>query len=440
MQHQRMGLRTLGPTDYDGVSALESGVAPRQPLGPGGMPRVLEDGVSERAAPGGGTTSLDLLAGGAAAAAAAAAVRAAEGETRGSGGGSGGSDGQHAAKRPRTEGGSSGGGAREEGGERQRLQRVTSGPEGMPSPAPQQAPMGANVSGSGGGSGPAAGTQQQAAPPPPLQPAGHRLSGPLPPLHTSASLPGLLNGSGHHSGSGGGLPSGSTAQAGQPPDPTPLVPIVAAAVQQLLSQGSPNPQLAALLGGVTPPMPPPLAPPLAQPFGAPGSSSGLPASLLNGALGGGPSPGVTGAQLHAQHAAQAQQQAQDGGEGGDEDEETDDERAFLRPAPGAAQKYGQGNRVLTYDDLAAQVCVCGGGGGGMRRAAFAAWPLAGCRGCSSGRAERRRLTAGCTCFAASVVVTLWSYSAWSACFACCAWPRSPLAARLPAAACSLGTA
>ena len=37
------------------------------------------------------------------------------------------------------------------------------------------------------------------------------------------------------------------------------------------------------------------------------------------------------------------------------EDDTDDDAPFLRPAPGAAQKYGQGNRILTYDDLAAQV-------------------------------------------------------------------------------------
>ena len=61
----------------------------------------------------------------------------------------------------------------------------------------------------------------------------------------------------------------------------------------------------------------------------------------------------------------------------DEDSEGEDPAAFLRPAPGAALKYGQGNRILTYDDLAAQVGAGRPAGGSGR----SWWVLGAAGGC-----------------------------------------------------------
>jgi hypothetical protein len=367
--NQGLGIRGLGPHDYDGASALESGVAPRQPLPGGGgamRPTLADDGGSERqhaiAAVAAAGSSLDILT-------ATAALPQAQADGEGMGGQAGPRQGQLGggggsapdAKRKRAAGESSGcGGAAQEDGEKPRLQRVPSGPVGLASPAPQQQPI---VTGDGSGSG--SGAVQAQAQDPAQPQVSHRLSGSLP-LRRNGSLPVVLNGmngSGHLSGSG--LPSGSTAQLRQPVEATPLAPIVAAAVQQLLAQNSPQLQLAALLAGgaMTPQLPAALGGPFAS-LGAPGSSGGLAGSGMNGLLMNGTSPAVT-AGLRPQR-QQAQQQRYDrqedeaaGGEEEEEeeDEETDDDKPFMRPAPGAAQKYGQGNRVLTYEDLAAQVCV-----------------------------------------------------------------------------------
>lgn len=359
---ERLGLRQLGGADCDGVSALESGVAPRLDVCRG----VVDDQagvVGSIVLP----TMKQREAGSGRGAGDEAEARgeerggAANGDAPGAGGGSRAQDGV----------GNEGGG----GGQTQ-LQRLASGsamlPQGMPSPVPHQQSIAPGVgSGSGGGSGHLPQPPLMSAPPPQQQQGqqgSHRLSGSLEArpalLGSGGSLPNAMHGSAHNSGSGGDLPSGSTAQQpgmqqlGQlalPPlqggaDPQ----VVAAAVAQLLQQGGigagmlagqQQQQLAALLGAHSLQQQPPPA--------MAGGSMGPSSSLLLG-----PSSAALAAQQQQNGgllAQQQQQQQQAMDEDMGEETDDDDEKPFLRPAPGAAQKYGQGNRVLTYDDLAAQV-------------------------------------------------------------------------------------
>ena len=282
-------------------------------------------------------------------------------------------------------GGSGGQAGREEQGDTTqegRGQQAGRSPTGAASPPPQQEQK---QGGGEGGSGSGAGSGQPPSQPPLLSGSGqqqqqqqHLLSqlgsGQL--GSAGSLLAGLMQGSVQHSGvelpSGGVAPDAAAAVAAVPPA------AVAAALQQVLQQGGsgmlPQHQLVALFGGA-PGMPPALQ--------LPGGS--VP-GLLNGlgslpALAAGlqqqdvqpPPPGTQQQQAEAEAAgggaalpqngsmADMAAAAQQAGEDDEMDEDgTDDEdKPFLRPAAGAAQKYGQGNRILTYDDLAAQVGAAG---------------------------------------------------------------------------------
>ncbi len=335
LANQGLGMGLLGgAADRDGVSALESGAQP-QANGARGVP---ERGSG--APPG----------------AAGAAV------TAHSGGGQAGRAELADAKKGSL------------------LPQAGRSPTGAASPPPQQEQKqvgGEGGSGSGGGSGQPLSQPQLLSGSGPQQRQRQQQqllsqlgSGQL--GSAGSLLAGLMQGSVHHSGaelpSGGVAPDAAAAVAAVPPA------AVAAALQQVLQQSGSGmlqqQQLAALLGG--------------QGMAA---ALQLPASATPTALNGlGTSPAVTGGMRQQDvqppppgtQQQQQQQQGADGGTGGaplpqngsladiaaaaqqageeDEmDEDTEDEQPFLRPAPGAAQKYGQGNRILTYDDLAAQV-------------------------------------------------------------------------------------
>ncbi|PSC70446.1 rhodanese-like domain-containing chloroplastic [Micractinium conductrix] len=357
---QRLGLRHMGPGDAcDGVSALESGIAARFDRQPGGAAMPGEEGAAGAA--GLALPAMKRESGG---------LRGDDAEAAARGGGGDGGDAAAAFAARQPEGA-------EAGMKLPLLQRLPSGagPEGLPSPAPQQQQQ----MGGSGGSGSGHGMQQPSllrapAGGAPLggQQGSHRLSG-------SLDRPGLMVS--HHSGSGG-LPSASTAQQAS-----------ALAAQQLAQQAGPDPQVVAaavahllqqhsnaLSGGFAPP--PPLQFAALLSHGLPsqglgslqGTASGTaPSSIVNGGGGFGHAATNGGlaavaaaaaqqqqlaqqqqAQQHAQQQQQLEEAQQQQGDEDMEDETSDKDKPFLRPAPGAAQKYGQGNRILTHDDLAAQ--------------------------------------------------------------------------------------
>ena len=351
----------MGPGDAcDGVSALESGIAARFDRQPGGAAMPGEEGAAGAA--GLALPAMKRESGG---------LRGDDAEAAARGGGGDGGDAAAAFAARQPEGA-------EAGMKLPLLQRLPSGagPEGLPSPAPQQQQQ----MGGSGGSGSGHGMQQPSllrapAGGAPLggQQGSHRLSG-------SLDRPGLMVS--HHSGSGG-LPSASTAQQAS-----------ALAAQQLAQQAGPDPQVVAaavahllqqhsnaLSGGFAPP--PPLQFAALLSHGLPsqglgslqGTASGTaPSSIVNGGGGFGHAATNGGlaavaaaaaqqqqlaqqqqAQQHAQQQQQLEEAQQQQGDEDMEDETSDKDKPFLRPAPGAAQKYGQGNRILTHDDLAAQV-------------------------------------------------------------------------------------
>ena len=330
LANQGLGMSLLGGTaDRDGVSALESGAQLRGAAANGRVATERGSGVPAGAAGGAATA-------------------------HSGGGGPAGRDELADLKQGAA------------------LPQAGRSPTGAASPPPQQEQKqgGEGGSGSGGGSGQppsqpqllsGSGQQQQQ----------HLLSqlgsGPL--GSAGSLLAGLMQGSVHHSGadlpSGGPTQDAAAAVAAVPPA------AVAAALQQVLQQGGSGmlqqQQLAALLGGQGLP-----------PVQLPGSAT---PTMLNGL---GTSPPLAAGTLQQQDAqpsppgTQQQQQQGEGATGGaglpqngsladmataaqqaadedDMDDDTEEDQPFLRPAPGAAQKYGQGNRILTYDDLAAQV-------------------------------------------------------------------------------------